>query len=39
MANEVDASACRVRDELQKAVKAGRVFCPVSWGTLEELFL
>lgn len=39
MADEVDGTACRVRDELKKGVKDGRVFCPVSWGTLEELFL
>jgi hypothetical protein len=38
MADEVDETACRVRDRLRELVAAGRVFCPVSWGTLEELF-
>jgi hypothetical protein len=38
MADEVDATACRVRDQLRDRVAAGRIFCPVSWGTLDELF-
>ncbi len=39
MADEVNETACRVRDGLKIAVVAGKVFCPVSWGILEELFL
>lgn len=39
MSAEVDESAGRVRDTLQATVAGGLVFCPVSWGTLEELFL
>ena len=39
MADEVNETACRVRDGLKRAVVAGKVFCPVSWGILEELFL
>src|SRR5262245_35536453 len=38
MVDEVDATACRVRDQLRAHVDAGRIFCPVSWGTLEEMF-
>lgn len=38
MADGVDATAGRVRDQLRENVAAGRIFCPVSWGTLEELF-
>jgi hypothetical protein len=38
MADEVDATACRMRNQLREHVAAGRIFCPVSWGTLEELF-
>ncbi len=39
MSDVVDETAGRIRDTLQAAVADGRVFCPVSWGTLEELFL
>jgi len=39
MADEADATACRVRDRLKEAVIARKAFCPVSWGILEELFL
>jgi hypothetical protein len=39
MADEVDNTARRVRDDLRMRVAVGTVFCPVSWGTLEELFL
>jgi hypothetical protein len=39
MADEVDETARRVRDILQATVAVGKAFCPVSWGTLEELFL
>lgn len=39
MSDEVDNTARRVRDELKARVAIGTVFCPVSWGTLEELFL
>jgi len=39
MADEVDETACRIRDTLQATVTGGKVFCPASWGTLEELFL
>jgi hypothetical protein len=38
MADEKNATACRVRDRLLCLVAAGRVFCPLSWGLLEELF-
>jgi hypothetical protein len=38
MADAVDDATCRVRDRLQAAVASGRVFCPLSWGVLEELF-
>ena len=39
MRDGVDESASRVREKLRAAVAGGKVFCPVSWGTLEELFL
>ena len=39
MSDEVDDTARRVRDDLRVRVARGTVFCPVSWGTLEELFL
>jgi hypothetical protein len=39
MSDEVDNTARRVRDDLRARVAVGTVFCPVSWGTLEELFL
>ncbi|MHB0958790.1 MAG: hypothetical protein ACYC0X_15405 [Pirellulaceae bacterium] len=39
MLDEVDETAGQVRDTLQATVAAGKVFCPVSWGILEELFL
>src|SRR5437868_630388 len=35
MSDEVDETAGRVRDILQAMVAGGKVFCPVSWGTLE----
>lgn len=38
MADESTDTACRVRDRLKALVAAGRVFCPLSWGILEELF-
>src|SRR5437764_496942 len=38
MADEADDTACRVRDRLQALVASGRVFCPLSWGVLAELF-
>jgi hypothetical protein len=38
MSDEVDDTARRVRDDLKARVAGGTVFCPVSWGTLEELF-
>lgn len=38
MADEANATACRVRDKLRDLVATGRVFCPLSWGILEELF-
>lgn len=37
MADERDDVACRVRDTLRAFVSSGRVFCPLSWGLLEEL--
>lgn len=37
MADAVDETACEVRDRLSDLVAAGRVFCPLSWGILEEL--
>ena len=39
MADGVDGTACRVRERLRTLVKSGQLFCPVSGGTLEELFL
>src|SRR5579872_695097 len=39
MADEVDTTACRLRNRLGMLVASGNLFCPVSWGTLEELFL
>jgi hypothetical protein len=38
MADETNDTACRVRDKLKELVSSGRVFCPLSWGLLEELF-
>src|SRR6266545_6408785 len=38
MADEADEVACRVRDRLKALVASRRVFCPLSWGVLEELF-
>src|SRR5215510_8746396 len=38
MADEANDIACRVRDKLRDLVASGRVFCPLSWGILEELF-
>jgi len=38
MADEVNSTACRVRDRLKALVESGKVFCPLSWGILEELF-
>lgn len=39
MADEADETACRVRDKLKGLVASGRVFCPLSWGLIEELFM
>jgi hypothetical protein len=38
MADEANDVACRVRDRLRELVSSGRIFCPLSWGLLEELF-
>jgi hypothetical protein len=38
MAAEIDQTACRVRDQLKELVASARVFCPLSWGLIEELF-
>lgn len=38
MADEANETACRVRDRLKALGACGRVFCPLSWGVLEELF-
>ena len=38
MADEANETACRVRDRLKALVATGDVFCPLSWGILEELF-
>ncbi len=38
MADAKNPTACRVRDRLKTLVAAGRVFCPLSWGIIEELF-
>jgi hypothetical protein len=38
MADETNDTACRVRDKLRDLVASGGVFCPLSWGILEELF-
>jgi hypothetical protein len=38
MADEANDTACRVRDKLKGLVSSGCVFCPLSWGLLEELF-
>ena len=38
MADEANDTACRVRDRLTELVSSGRLFCPLSWGLLEELF-
>lgn len=38
MADGVNDTACRVRDRLRALVASGHVFCPLSWGILEELF-
>lgn len=37
MADEASDAACRLRDALKELVAAGRVFCPLSWGLIEEL--
>jgi hypothetical protein len=39
MADETNETACRVRDRLKGLVASGRVFCPLSWGLVEELFM
>jgi hypothetical protein len=39
MADGVSETACRVRDRLKALVATGHVFCPLSWGILEELSL
>lgn len=38
MADGKKDTAARVREKLRQLVVAGRVFCPLSWGILEELF-
>ena len=38
MADEANDTACRVRDKLRDLVASGHIFCPLSWGLLEELF-
>jgi len=38
MAHGAKEIACRVRDRLKTLVASGHVFCPLSWGILEELF-
>jgi hypothetical protein len=38
MADEAGPVACRIRSRLQSLVRSGQVFCPLSWGVLEELF-
>src|SRR5687767_3734058 len=38
MADEVGPVASRIRARLQSLVRSGEVFCPLSWGILEELF-
>ncbi len=38
MADGKNEAPVRVREKLKKLVASGRVFCPLSWGTLEELF-
>lgn len=37
MADETSEPACRLRDNLRRLVAAGSVFCPLSWGLIEEL--
>ena len=39
MADEVNEVACRVCDTLKRLMASGRIFCPLSWGLIEELFL
>jgi hypothetical protein len=39
MSDNVDETASRVRATRQAMVASGKLFCPVSWGSLEELFL
>src|SRR5262245_6514765 len=38
MADGEREAPIRVREKLKDLVASGRVFCPLSWGTLEELF-
>ena len=38
MADQANETACRVRDRLKALVASGHMFCPLSWGVLEELF-
>ena len=38
MADGKSEVAIRVKDKLQMQVEKGRLFCPLSWGVLEELF-
>ncbi len=38
MRDGANETACRVRDRLKALVASGHVFCPLSWGILEELF-
>ena len=38
IADEAGPVACRIRARLQALVRSGQVFCPLSWGTLKELF-
>jgi hypothetical protein len=37
MADEASEAACRLRDKLKELVVHGCVFCPLSWGIIQEL--
>ncbi len=39
MADEADETSRRVRGRLKGLVASGQVFCPLSWGLIEELFM
>lgn len=38
LADGKEAVHIRIRDRLRTHVRSGRLFCPLSWGTLKELF-